>query len=88
MTVVDPSVVEALPRRGRAAAFGRRMRPSRLVLNLVLGAIAVLWLVPTVSLAIISLRPEALYETSGWWKIFTAPSQLTFHNYSALLKSG
>jgi alpha-glucoside transport system permease protein len=88
MTIVDASVVRAVPRRRRLAAVGRRMRPSRLVLNVALAAIALLWLVPTVSLAIISLRPEALFETSGWWKIFTAPSELTFHNYSTLVKSG
>jgi alpha-glucoside transport system permease protein len=88
MTTVDASVVQAPPQGGRVAALGRRMRPSRLVFNIALAAIALLWLVPTISLAIISLRPEALYQTSGWWKIFTAPSQLTFHNYSALLKSG
>lgn len=88
MTTVDASLVQAPARGGRAAAVGRRMRPSRLVLNIALAAIALLWLVPTISLAIISLRPEALFETSGWWKVFTAPSQLTFHNYSTLLKSG
>jgi alpha-glucoside transport system permease protein len=88
MTTAGASVARAVPRRARLAAVGRRMRPSRLALNIALAAIALVWLVPTVSLAIISLRPEALFETSGWWKIFTAPSELTFHNYSTLVKSG
>lgn len=73
---------------GRARAIAGRLRPSRLLLNIALGAIALFWLVPTVSLAIISLRPESLFEISGWWKVFTAPSQLTFHNYSAILSGG
>lgn len=88
MTTVDPSLTPAPPQGGRIAAAGRRLRPSRLVLNLVLGVVALLWLVPTVSLAIISFRPESLFDTSGWWRVFTAPSELTFHNYSALLRSG
>jgi len=88
MTTVDASVAAAAARGGRLAAIGRRMRPSRMVLNIVLAAIALVWLVPTISLAIISLRPEALFETSGWWKVFTAPSQLTLHNYSTVLQSG
>jgi alpha-glucoside transport system permease protein len=88
MTIADPTVIAAPPRSGRMVAVGRRLRPSRLVLNIALSAIALLWLLPTFALTIISLRPESLFQTSGWWKVFTAPSQLTFHNYSALLKSG
>ncbi len=84
----DTPATAAAPSVSRLGAVGRRIRPSRLVLNIVLAAIALLWLVPTISLLIISFRPEALFDTNGWWKVFTAPSELTFHNYSALLKSG
>ncbi len=65
-----------------------RLRPPRVAVNAVLGAIALLWLLPTISLAIISFRPESLFQTSGWWKVFTAPSELTFANYSTLFKQG
>jgi alpha-glucoside transport system permease protein len=58
------------------------------VLNTILMAIALLWLVPTISLAIISLRPESLFEISGWWKVFTVPSQLTLDNYKVLFSQG
>lgn len=70
--------------------LGRRSwwHPSRMVINLVLGAVAVIWLVPTVSILIISLRPEGLFEQSGWWKVFTIPSQLTFDNYKTLFSQG
>jgi alpha-glucoside transport system permease protein len=61
---------------------------SRSALNLALGAVGVLWLVPTISLALISLRPEALFDQSGWWSILTAPTQLTLHNYSTLFSQG
>jgi alpha-glucoside transport system permease protein len=82
-----PAVEEAQPPR-RAHPFLKRLRPSRLVLNVVLGAIALFWLVPAVSMLIISFRPAGLFETSGWWKVFTAPSQLTFQNYKLLFTGG
>jgi alpha-glucoside transport system permease protein len=70
----------------------RRIRPrlhaSRLVINIVLAAIALYWLVPTISILIISFRPEGLFEISGWWKVFTEPSQLTITNYKQLFSQG
>jgi alpha-glucoside transport system permease protein len=66
----------------------RRLWPSHLTVNLALTLVALVWLVPTVSLAIISLRPEALFQSSGWWKVFTAPAELTLHNYSTLFSQG
>ncbi len=71
---------------GRAAL--RRLRPSRWVINLVLVVVGAFWLLPTVSLLIISLRPEGLFTTSGWWQVFTIPSQLTLHNYKVLFSNG
>jgi alpha-glucoside transport system permease protein len=80
---VDTAPAVSAPKRLR-----RKLRPSRLVLNLVLVAIGLLWLLPTISIAIISLRPEALFETSGWWSVFKAPSQLTIDNYKTLFSQG
>ncbi len=65
-----------------------RLRPSRLVVNLVLAAIAIFWLVPAIGILIISLRPESAFEQSGWWTVLTAPAQLTFSNYQALFSHG
>jgi alpha-glucoside transport system permease protein len=59
-----------------------------MTVNVVMIVIAVLWLVPTISLAIISFRPEALFQQSGWWKVFTIPSQLTVGNYRTLFSQG
>jgi alpha-glucoside transport system permease protein len=77
----------------RSVAGGRRsflaaIRPSRVVLNVVLVASAVFWLVPTIGLAIISLRPESLFQQSGWWTALGAPAQLTLTNYQTLLSQG
>lgn len=65
-----------------------RPRVSRVVLNLVLFLVAVYWLAPTVSIAIISFRPEGLFEISGWWNVFRDPAQLTVANYKALFSQG
>ena len=79
--VAQPAAV-----RGRRLAL--RFRPSRLVLNVVLIVIALFWMVPSISLLVISFRPEGLFGVSGWWTALTAPSQLTFSNYQTLLSSG
>ena len=73
----------AIPRR-----FHLRIRPSSVVLNIVLVVIALFWLVPTIALTLISLRPESLFQESGWWKVFTTPSQLTLDNYRTLFSQG
>jgi alpha-glucoside transport system permease protein len=45
------------------------------------------WLVPTFGLFISSLRPEAQNAGSGWWTVFGEPGQLTFRNYTELMKN-
>lgn len=72
----------------RMRRVGVRLRPSRAVLNAALTLIAVFWLVPTIGLTVISFRPEALFNQSGWWTVLTAPAQLTVKNYQTLLSQG
>jgi alpha-glucoside transport system permease protein len=85
----DTALVSTRASRGQ---IGRRVlgwvRPSRLVINLVLVGVALFWLVPTLSLLIFSLRPESLFDQSGWWKVFAFPSELTLHNYRTLFDQG
>jgi alpha-glucoside transport system permease protein len=50
--------------------------------------VGVFWLVPTLGLAVASLRPTADNAQSGWWTVLTEPSQLTLDNYRALLENG
>jgi alpha-glucoside transport system permease protein len=47
--------------------------------------IALFWLVPSFGLFVASLRDEPHNTSSGWWMVFTAPSQLTLANYRTLL---
>jgi alpha-glucoside transport system permease protein len=65
-----------------------RRLPTRGPSNIVLGLIAIVWLVPTVSLLVISLRPEADFGVSGWWKALLHPASLTFSNYRVLFDQG
>ena len=57
------------------------------VVKLVLALIAILWLVPVVGLLASSLRGEADNATSGWWKIFTVPTEITLNNYRDLVEN-
>ncbi|MGW7518825.1 carbohydrate ABC transporter permease [Streptomyces sp. NPDC054796] len=47
--------------------------------------VALLWLTPTAGLLSSSFRDSADIGSTGWWKVFTDPGQLTFGNYDALL---
>jgi alpha-glucoside transport system permease protein len=78
----------SLPVTAQAKQQRFRLRPSRIVLNVALAAIAIFWLVPSIGIAIISLRPNSAFEQSGWWTVLTAPAQLTFANYQGLLSAG
>ncbi|MCF3962243.1 carbohydrate ABC transporter permease [Streptomyces fuscigenes] len=82
-------------RRERAGA-GRggdgRSLPARItgrlgggVLRVVLVLVGLFWLMPTIGLLLSSLRGADDIAASGWWQVFTKPSQLTLENYSHLL---
>jgi alpha-glucoside transport system permease protein len=55
--------------------------------HLALIAIAVIWLVPTVGLAVTSFRPRSEIQSSSWWSSITDWS-FTLHNYELVLDSG
>jgi alpha-glucoside transport system permease protein len=81
------SAVEGMagaPRRGVASRIVNRAGGGVVQVGLVV--VALIWLIPTFGLFVASLRPETENAQSGWWKIFTAPAQLTFSNYTELLK--
>ncbi|KAF2779758.1 carbohydrate ABC transporter permease [Streptomyces sp. OM5714] len=50
--------------------------------------VGLFWLVPTIGLLLSSLRTPQDMAASGWWKVFTEPSRLTFQSYEELLKNG
>jgi alpha-glucoside transport system permease protein len=92
-TLLEPAPVPELEPAGTAVR--PEPRPSllqRLVTRLGSGAartvvivVGLFWLFPTLGLAVASLRSAADNSATGWWTVFTAPSQLTLNNYAALL---
>jgi alpha-glucoside transport system permease protein len=74
------------PRRspaGRAVDF-----VSRGTVQIVLGIVAVVWLVPAFGLLVASLRGESANNTNGWWNAIAHPAQFTVHNYKQLIDNG
>ena len=57
---------------------------GKLPLQIFLAVVALLWLVPTIGLFLTSIQPSSEIATSGWWKLFSHPSQATFSHYSDL----
>ncbi|WP_328677300.1 carbohydrate ABC transporter permease [Streptomyces sp. NBC_00322] len=80
MTTTDGVVKakQSLPVRIAARAGGGVMRVFLVLVGL-------FWLLPTFGLLLSSLRGPTDISASGWWKVFSAPAQLTFDNYSRLL---
>jgi alpha-glucoside transport system permease protein len=79
-----------LPREQVSISRGFAVRHSlrRFVLHAVVLAICAVWLVPTVSLLVTSVRPAALLLSSGWWHIFSSPGQFTLSNFGHVLEGG
>ncbi len=87
-TIEAPPARTAAATKSRSRSVLRHFKPSRMVVNIVLGAVALFWLVPSFSMLIISFRDSSLFEVSGWWKVFTDPAQLTLQNYKELFTGG
>lgn len=71
----------------RSRSFGARVTRlgSRGVLHVVLVALSLIWLVPSVGLFVSSLRPASLISSTGWWRAFTTPFRFTLENYGHVL---
>jgi alpha-glucoside transport system permease protein len=80
--------------RAEAATLARPRTLSERIVSVVqrspvhiaLLVIAAIWLVPTIALAVTSIRPRSDTLSSGWWHVFE--SHLTLANYSAVLNAG
>ncbi|GLF93426.1 carbohydrate ABC transporter permease [Streptomyces yaizuensis] len=70
----------SLPARIAAGAGGGALRVFLVLVGL-------FWLMPTFGLLISSLRDSSDIAASGWWRVFTAPAELTGENYSRLLEN-
>jgi alpha-glucoside transport system permease protein len=59
---------------------------SRTPVHVALLLIAVIWLVPTVGLAVTSFRPRSEIQSSSWWSSLT-DFNFTLHNYDLVLSN-
>ncbi|WP_369247000.1 carbohydrate ABC transporter permease [Streptomyces sp. R41] len=57
------------------------------LLRVFLLLVGLFWLVPTIGLLLSSLRKPEDMSASGWWKVFSEPSQLTVDSYQKLLEN-
>ncbi|MEU1851906.1 carbohydrate ABC transporter permease [Streptomyces sp. NPDC019990] len=79
---------------GSGSVTAKRSFGSRLVegvsggiVRVFLVLVGLFWLVPTIGLLLSSLRSPEDIAASGWWKVFTEPSRITFDSYSKLLQN-
>ncbi|MCX5397369.1 carbohydrate ABC transporter permease [Streptomyces sp. NBC_00102] len=84
MTAASTTTAEAA-RPSLAARVAARAGGG--VMRVFLVLVALFWLMPTIGLLLSSLRDGKDIAASGWWQVFTTPSQLTFDNYQHLLSN-
>ncbi|HKV43689.1 MAG TPA: carbohydrate ABC transporter permease [bacterium] len=70
---------------------GLRRRPApirrRLSLHVMVIAICLMWLVPTVGVLVNSFRPARLVAAMGWWTALLPPFRFTTQNYADVLET-
>nr|MBA3432407.1 carbohydrate ABC transporter permease [Actinomycetota bacterium] len=54
-------------------------------LNVLLIAVALLWLIPTVGLFLTSLLSPIEIGQGGWWRVLSRPALMTVENYRDIL---
>jgi alpha-glucoside transport system permease protein len=62
-------------------------RVQGVVLHIVVIALTVAWLVPSVGLLVSSFRPFTAIVSSGWWTALSPPFKFTVDNYGSVLSS-
>ncbi|MQY15740.1 L-arabinose transport system permease protein AraQ [Streptomyces sp. RB5] len=82
MTADAPALKAKRPLAARLSA-----KAGSGVMQLVLIAVALFWLMPTIGLLVSSFRDPSEFAKDGWWTVFSAPAELTAANYEALLEN-
>jgi alpha-glucoside transport system permease protein len=65
----------------------RKLPLGKIGVYVVMIAITLMWIVPTIGLLVSSFRPGDDVKTSGWWSVMTNPSEarFTLDNYRAVM---
>jgi alpha-glucoside transport system permease protein len=81
MTALENTTVQAPPR-----TLSERLAriAGRSPVHIILGLIALVWLVPTIGLLVTSFRPSADMRATGWWTALFEP-RFTLSNYERVL---
>jgi alpha-glucoside transport system permease protein len=79
-TTVEGARVATAEREGAATRITRFI--AKAPIHVVLGIIALFWLIPTFGLFMVSLLAPDDQAAAGWWTFVTKPSHWTFENYS------
>jgi alpha-glucoside transport system permease protein len=79
----DAEAGAPVPHESAAARILRIV--AKAPVHLLLLAVAALWLVPTIGLALTSLMSANDYANVGWWKVVSHPHLATWDNYSNLV---
>ncbi|WP_375386998.1 carbohydrate ABC transporter permease [uncultured Amnibacterium sp.] len=82
-TQVTPTVVQTRNASAVSAATKTARPKRRVLLTVILGVFAVLWLLPVLGLLITSLRTTTDALSTGWWTVLG--KSLTFENYANAL---
>ena len=84
---MSTAIDQALPLEVRRKSLTERLAwlTGRGAIHVVLILVTILWLLPTLGLAITSIRPRDDVLSTGWWTWFGNP-RITFDNYRAVLE--
>ncbi|MER6440482.1 MULTISPECIES: carbohydrate ABC transporter permease [unclassified Streptomyces] len=87
-TVTKTTPVTVPDRAGTSLGSRLASGVSGGIVRVFLLLVGLFWLVPTIGLLLSSLRRPEDMSASGWWKVFSEPSQLTVDSYQKLLENG
>jgi alpha-glucoside transport system permease protein len=80
--------------KAKAAKETAEPRSARIVrglawapVNVILVAVGLLWLVPTIGLFVVSLMPPDVIQSTGWWHVLVTPSLSTLENYRSIFSN-
>jgi alpha-glucoside transport system permease protein len=80
------SVESRLPQVEAESQAARLVRiAAKAPIHLLLVAVGLLWMIPTLGLLFTSLMSPADFNNLGWWKVITKPSLATWNNYDTVL---